>query len=412
MTRMLILLNILVTLLFSPASVAYGGLLFNVSATGTPGNVNFTLCLNGRGPVSCQNYTVSALSLSISTTIPNHVYSNAGIKINTPGFLLTGCTPISNGYCLFTTSNTTPASIGLGITQYELVSVGNPGNAGDITNFGAVSYSFKIGKYPVTIGQYTTFLNAVAATDTYSLYNASLATDLNSAGICQSGSPGHYTYSVMTNSGSSINRPITYVTWFDAARLANWMANGQPHGSQNSKTTENGAYALNGAMGGNAIMKNTINPNTGAPPTYFLPSENEWYKAAYYDPTLGGIGGYYSFATQSNAMPGNVIGNRYNQANYFTVRFSVTQSPDYLSMTQNYLTDVGAFTHSSSFYGTFDQSGNVWEWNDLDGAPTPFRGLRGGHWFGGSVPMESILYSTDTLTRADSGVGFRLAAPA
>ncbi|MEN9666381.1 MAG: hypothetical protein RLZZ326_2744, partial [Planctomycetota bacterium] len=61
-----------------------------------------------------------------------------------------------------------------GIT-YQQVTVGNAGNAGDTggTGNGAVAYDYQIGKYDVTIGQYTAFLNAVAATDTNSLYNSS-----------------------------------------------------------------------------------------------------------------------------------------------------------------------------------------------------------------------------------------------
>ena len=68
-----------------------------------------------------------------------------------------------------------------------------------------------------------------------------------------------------------------------------------------------------------------------------------------------------------------------NQANYNNGVFSVTQSGSY-SGSQNYLTDVGAFTNSGSSYGTFDQSGNVDQWNDLDGTPGSSRGLRGGDW--------------------------------
>jgi len=296
---------------------------------------------------------------------------------------------------------------------YSTVTIGNPNNAADITDFGQVNYSYQIGKYEVTIGQYAAFLNAVAATDTYSLYNSSMATDLNSAGITQSGSPGSYTYTVMSNGGNSANRPITYVTWFDAARFANWMANGQPIGAQSSTTTENGAYNLNGATSGLAIVKNATNPNTGAAPTYYIPSENEWYKAAYYSPTLNnGAGGYYLLATQSNSNPGNSIGSSSNQANNFTTVFSVTQASNYFFATQNYLTNVGVFTQSGSYYGTFDQSGNVWEWNDLDGTSKPYRGIRGGYWFGGATPMQSVLYTTDSPTRADNGIGFRLASPA
>jgi formylglycine-generating enzyme required for sulfatase activity len=84
-----------------------------------------------------------------------------------------------------------------------MVTVGNPGNANDTggTFNGAVNYSYQIGKYDVTIGQYTAFLNAVAATDTYSLYNASMASDLNVAGISRTGGSGSYSYSVMNNGG-------------------------------------------------------------------------------------------------------------------------------------------------------------------------------------------------------------------
>ncbi len=108
--RILILLNVLFVLI-SPKIAAGSGLFFNIVASGIPANLNITLCLNGKGPLSCQNYTVTALNLSISTTIPNHVYPSIGIKINTPGYSLVGCTPSNNGYCLFSASNTVPAPI-------------------------------------------------------------------------------------------------------------------------------------------------------------------------------------------------------------------------------------------------------------------------------------------------------------
>src|SRR5665213_2402070 len=86
-------------------------LIFNVSATGPAAQISMTLCLNGQGPLSCQKYTASALNLNITTTIPNHTYPNVGIKINTPGYLPTGCSMNGNGYCLFSVSNTTAATI-------------------------------------------------------------------------------------------------------------------------------------------------------------------------------------------------------------------------------------------------------------------------------------------------------------
>jgi formylglycine-generating enzyme len=189
------------------------------------------------------------------------------------------------------------------------------------------------------------------------------------------------------------------------------MANGQPTGAQTSTTTENGAYNVNGATRGNAVAKNATNPNTSAAPTFFIPNQNEWYKAAYYSPALNsGSGGYYAYATQSNTAPGNVVGILANQANYKTGVYSVTQSSSYDS-NQNYLTDVGAFTNSGGFYGTFDQSGNVWQWNDLDGAPGSSRGLRGGDWYNGASNVSSSNSPSLDPSNETDHIGFRLASP-
>ncbi len=297
----------------------------------------------------------------------------------------------------------------------DMVTVGNPGNANDTggSGIGAVAYEYKIGKYAVTIGQYTAFLNAVDpnGTNPNAIYNASMETDLNIAGISYtSRASAGSKYSVMAASGSapfggvtSANRPITYVSWFDAARFANWMTNGQGAGS-----TETGAYTLNNATSGNAVAV-----NAGA--AFYIPAENEWYKAAYYSPNYGGVGvpGYYDYATQSDLDPGNIIGSGTSQANSALGGvYSVTQSSSY-SSSQNYLTDVGAFSGSGSFYGTFDQSGNVCQWNDLDGTAGVSRGWRGGDWYNGAFYHLSSSPSGNTYqTSYESGlIGFRLASP-
>jgi formylglycine-generating enzyme required for sulfatase activity len=173
---------------------------------------------------------------------------------------------------------------------------------------------------------------------------------------------------------STGQRPISYVSWFDSARFSNWMSNGQPSGAQVSTTTENGAYNVNGATSGNAVARNVTNPNTGSVPTFRMPLENEWYKAAYY--VQGAIfSSYYTFATRSDTAPGTTIGSSANQANY--------------NGAFGHSTDVGSFSGSGSFYGTFDQSGNVYQWNDLNGTAGSSRGLRGGFWYSDSDGVSS-----------------------
>jgi formylglycine-generating enzyme required for sulfatase activity len=284
------------------------------------------------------------------------------------------------------------------LVTIDLVTVGDAGNAADTTTYGAVADVFDIGKYEVTIGQYNTFLNSVAAvtSDTYivNLWNANMTSNLNIAGISRSGSGilgDPYSYSVL-GSGS---RPITYVSWFDAARFANWMNNGATNGA----STETGAYTLNGATSG------VFTKNAGA--TWWIPSEDEWYKAAYYKGG-GTNAGYWVYPTQSDSAPGNIIGGAANQANYYSGNWAVTQSSTF-SSSQNYLTDGGAFSNSASAYGTFDQGGNVREWNDgvVFGSN---RGRRGSAWNLTAGALMSSSRSSANPTQEDRDVGFRLAA--
>ena len=295
--------------------------------------------------------------------------------------------------------------------ELDLITVGNPNNQADpLTGFGAVSDTFQISSNVITIGQYTTFLNAVAKRDRNNLFNPMMQRDLNVAGIERLGQPGNYKYRTINNDGDSTDRPITYVSWLDAARFANWMSNGQPSGPQNNRTTENGAYNLKQNKG-QAPERNAINPNPGQAPFFFLPTEDQWYKAAYFSPELNDAGGYYLYATQSNTAPTSTPStggsNEANLANNFILY--TTQSKVYDPLT-NYLTDVGTFSQSRSFYGTTDQAGLVYEWNDLNATPSPLRGLRGGYWFSAGQSAVSTTYSVSTIDRESSDAGFRIAA--
>ena len=132
MRTILIALLIMIAAPFSQAALAdNNGRLFNVNASGIPGNASFTLCLNGIGQISCQNYTVSSLLLSITTTIPNHTYDNAGIKITSgPSIERTGlqCKSIVNGYCIFSIGDTAPIAVNLRVPDYLIIGAGTAGS--------------------------------------------------------------------------------------------------------------------------------------------------------------------------------------------------------------------------------------------------------------------------------------------
>jgi len=93
-----------------------------------------------------------------------------------------------------------------------------------------------------------------------------------------------------------------------------------------------------------------------------FPTENEWYKAAY---CKGGgtNAGYWLYPTQSDARPINTLPDSGNHGNFYD--WFLTGNHDYTDPT-NYLTPVGAFAESPGPYGTFDQGGDVWQWNETE----------------------------------------------
>lgn len=250
----------------------------------------------------------------------------------------------------------------------DWVNVGNPGNSADpLTGYGAVGHEYKIGKYEVTNNQYAAFLNAVAPSDPHGLYSSSMA-NISWGGIAQSGASGSFTYAVKEGMG---NKPVTLVSWFDAARMANWMHNGQGDGN-----TETGVYTLNSATSG------MITRNAGA--AVWIPTEDEWFKAAYYN---GSTGMYSLYATGADTIS-------MEQANYGG------------SNGVNTVTNVGGYEFPS-VYGTYDQTGNVWEWNDavIDSS----RVSRGGSWSSGIVLLPSTRRIDNDPSRKFEG-GFRVAS--
>lgn len=275
-------------------------------------------------------------------------------------------------------------------TTIQTVAVGNVGNAADASTYGAVAYSYNIGTYEVTNTQYVAFLNAVAATDTFDLYNTNMGSQVF-GGITRANGPSIYTYATKTGFE---NKPVNYVSFWDATRFANWMNNGQGSGS-----TETGSYTLGSVLNPENA---SVSRNVGA--NWVVASENEWYKAAYYSPDRGGpgVGGYWLYATQSTTRGNNTDFAATNGANY--------DDGDYANggFSGPGTTNVGAYSNADSYYGTFDQGGNLFEWNEsINGS---VRGLRGGSW----DFVELSLRSSDRLATDATGefisVGFRVAS--
>ena len=297
------------------------------------------------------------------------------------------------------------------------------------------------------------------------------------------------------NTEGSLYKPVNYVNYLDAIRFANWMHNNKGTGSTETgaylittaalvgasrwdniityKATGNlsifvGDQAQSSGLTGSGFdtrstilsvtkkdgftyftvqnsQSNGIATGSGTvtviPATheigakYWIPTEDEWYKAAYFKPTsnTSTTGVYYDWATQSDDTPGNSLINN-TPTNPLAVNLANTrtdtgftkssgallflQTPDPLDG-PNMLTPVGTFSRSASYYGTFDQDGNVTEWNesiydptaafgDYNGSINGTRSKRGASFYNngpGSSHRDDGLMPND----AGYGAGFRLA---
>jgi hypothetical protein len=252
--------------------------------------------------------------------------------------------------------------------EIEFVPIGQPGNPPDANPnpAGAVPYRYRMSKYEVS-EQMIDKANAFGA-----------------LGI--------------TKDIRGPNMPATSVTWFEAARFVNWI---------NESTSHTPAYKFDGA--GNFQLWQTVDP--GYDPTnryrnklarYFLPSLNEWHKAAYYDPVAGV---YYDYPTGSDSVPDGIdsVGDPVFDAVFYDGASNLRP---------NIITEVGL----QSRFSTAGQGGNVFEWDEtafdrVNDVANDQRAVLGGSW----VTFLNVLSAPHTgggigpLFQGDF-IGFRVAS--
>jgi sulfatase modifying factor 1 len=295
----------------------------------------------------------------------------------------------------------TLVSAAYGVT-IATVPVGSSGNAADPATgslYGAVPYNYRIGTYDVTNAQYLDFLAAKAsAGDPFGLWNTNMDpnTDAQEGAIFRSGS-GSFRYSLRPGFA---NKPVIYVSWYDAVRFANWLSNGQGNGD-----TESGTYTITGGgnNSGTVVVPSAAQRAAWAsasPVHWLIPSESEWYKAAYYNAAAAT---YYAFPFQSNSQPAALAPpGTANSGNLSQAAFnSDGQGSD--------LSDVGAYRTALGPFGSFDMGGDALQWTDTVSGTS--RIVRGSSW---AVSPPDSGASTRFLPTAPTAentvIGFRMAS--
>jgi formylglycine-generating enzyme len=280
-------------------------------------------------------------------------------------------------------------SFGTGANRFDIdfVTIGNPGNAPDTTGdpspAGAVPYVYNIGKYEIS-------REMVAKTNA----DGNLGITLDNM-------------STVTG-GTRPSMPATGVSWNEAARFVNWLNTSQGYSPAYKFTTQPGEPGYDAKA--DLLLWDSAdagfdaaNPYRNRLARYFLPSVNEWYKAAYFDPSAeSGVGGYWNFAAGSDRAPIPVSsGTRTGTAVY--LRPSSSGPAD--------VTQAGGL----SPYGVVGLGGNAWEWEEteadlINNGRFAVRGLRGGAWYNNAFSLGASGRFADFPTLENFSIGFRVAS--
>ncbi len=264
-------------------------------------------------------------------------------------------------------------SFGSGLNQFSMtfVPIGSPGNAPDTTGnpnpAGAVGYVYNLGKFEVSEDMITKF-------------NASQSLTI-------------------TKQTRGPNKPATGVSWNEAARFVNWL-----------NTSTGGLPAYKFTTGGvndnialwtpaDTLDYDAANVFRSKRATYVLPTSNEWYKAAYFNPATST---YSDFPNGLNTPPTAVAsGTAANTAVYS--QLSATGPAD--------ITKAGGL----SPFGVMGLGGNIWEMEEteydlVNDSASSGRGLRGSLWDDGPLNMSSSKrFILNPVSQPDA-TGFRVAS--
>ena len=253
--------------------------------------------------------------------------------------------------------------------EIEFVTIGNPGNSDDTTGnpnpAGKVDYIYRIGKYEIS--------------------EATIDAANAEAGLG------------ITHSNRGANKPATSISWNEAAKFVNYL---------NTSSGSTAAYKFDGDgnfqlwQSGDAGY-NANNQFRNSLAKYFLPSADEWYKAAYYDPSSDI---YYNYPTGSNSV---LDGIDFRGDTTFDAVF---RDGDY-NLNPNDITNVGILGP----YGTAGQGGNVYEWEETsvdlsNSSGSSPRGFRGGSWFDNSFYLSVSYRGYINPTFEINYIGFRVAS--